>query len=137
METAAEPLLPSVHLSQPPYDSINTASAEISTDTVNMSSRSSWLFYATASGACASFNGVFAKLYSSGLITAEPQRIDNRTDFEIQEPQPSSLALSPATSPRFFTLGLGASWWNTSFVLFVYRFSICLRQPKIFVWYKL
>ncbi|KAL9120377.1 MAG: hypothetical protein Q9187_003067 [Circinaria calcarea] len=64
METAAEPLLPSSH---PPYDTINPTAADRATDTIKMGSRSSWLFYAVASGACASFNGVFAKLTTTEL----------------------------------------------------------------------
>ena len=64
MDVAAEPLLPSANHSYAPYNTIeNTPGEQATENTTTMSSRNSWLVYAVASGACAAFNGVFAKLY--------------------------------------------------------------------------
>lgn len=39
-----------------------TAAADMDISTRNLNSRTQWILYAIASGACAAFNGVFAKL---------------------------------------------------------------------------
>lgn len=127
---SAEPFLPPSSPSRPPYNPINPTAADRATATTKMGSRSSWLFYAVASGACASFNGVFAKLYNSGYYHCCAARIDNHTDL-IEGPRPNSLALSPPTSRRSSIWELGAVWWNTLSELFVYHFLPILLKGRL------
>lgn len=61
MDTAAEPLLPSAVPPPPSYT--DPVSHPRSHDlSPAMAGKTPWLIYAVASGACAAFNGVFAKL---------------------------------------------------------------------------
>ncbi|RBR10991.1 uncharacterized protein FIESC28_09265 [Fusarium coffeatum] len=52
-----------------PPSSMKSESASTMPPPSNMSMRSQWMFFAVASGACAAFNGVFAKLTTTQLTT--------------------------------------------------------------------
>ena len=63
MDVAAEPLIPSVNALNTPYGTSHHEMKETATNDTIMEKKSLWLIYAIASGACAAFNGAFAKLY--------------------------------------------------------------------------
>jgi hypothetical protein len=75
MDNPRAHLLESKHQEPPrsPYNTIETSSSSPQSpiapveggemDLSNMSRKSQWIILAIASGACAAFNGVFAKLY--------------------------------------------------------------------------
>jgi len=59
-DEAAEALLPEEGEAPPLYSSICPASEAAK---MKLDKRSAWMVFAVASGTCAAFNGVFAKLY--------------------------------------------------------------------------
>ncbi|MCJ1228186.1 hypothetical protein MMC12_004847 [Toensbergia leucococca] len=94
MEAAAEPLLPSAI---PPAQKAMTAP------------KSPWLLFAIASGACAAFNGVFAKLYAIGPPPPPPQFPQNiaqlrptktSTTTELTSSWASAISTALSLSPQ-------------------------------------
>jgi hypothetical protein len=52
-----------IETSSLPPESLTAPAEDSNMDLSNMSRKSQWIILAIASGACAAFNGVFAKLY--------------------------------------------------------------------------
>lgn len=76
METEAEPLMPETVPQAPPEPSKSTTIGKLP-----------WIPLAAASGACAAFNGVFAKLYA----TTYGARFGERAQLTVAAPRPNSL----------------------------------------------
>ena len=83
METEAEPLMPEVIPQAQAKPSETTAIGKLP-----------WIPLAAASGACAAFNGVFAKLYVMPLT----RHVRERAMLMISAPQPSSPPPGPPAS---------------------------------------
>ena len=94
---AAEPLLSSA---VPPSSSTDPTS-QTPDSKPSMSTKTPWLAYAVASGACAAFNGVFAKLYVHyySISTMTVAYIDlDCTPEQRRNSRPPGPALSPPHS---------------------------------------
>ncbi|KAI9724045.1 MAG: hypothetical protein M1812_000763 [Candelaria pacifica] len=105
MDSPHEPLLPSNTRSQ---DSQSTDEATTSPTSRTMSRKTQWLALAIASGACAAFNGVFAKLTTTELTSTWAGTISGGLGLS-----PENKVVEVAIRAMFFGLNLvfnGIMW---------------------------
>ncbi|CAG7564149.1 unnamed protein product [Fusarium equiseti] len=91
-----------------PPSSLKSESASTMPSPSNSSMRSQWMFFAVASGACAAFNGVFAKLTTTQLTTNLSNGIANLIGLSSHE-----HIVEYAVRGLFFVLNLtfnGVMW---------------------------
>ncbi|KAA6407725.1 MAG: transcription initiation factor IIA small subunit [Lasallia pustulata] len=125
MDAAAEPLLPAAvpPSHPPPHSHADPSPRPSSPQPAAMATKTPWLAYAISSGACAAFNGVFAKLTTTDLTTTWARAIASALGLAA-----TNKAVEFLVRALFFALNLafnGVMW--TLFTKALTRSSSTMR----------